>query len=77
MDQDHLMVLELMWLDSHANAFASTRMLSWGVWGREALFLDFWVTLHSGICMKTSHKKTKAVGSLCTEATIVAMQFAE
>jgi hypothetical protein len=35
------------------------------------------MTFHSGICVKTSCKKIKATGSLCAEATIVVMQFAE
>jgi hypothetical protein len=41
------------------------------------LFLDFWMTFHSGVCVKTSHKKTKAAGSLCAEATTIVVQFAE
>jgi hypothetical protein len=45
--------------------------------GRPGLFLDFWMTFHSGICMKTSYKKIKAIGSLCTEAKIFDIQFTE
>jgi hypothetical protein len=41
------------------------------------LFLDFWMTFQSGICVKTSCEKMKAAGSLCAEATIIVTQFAE
>jgi hypothetical protein len=41
------------------------------------LFLDFWMMFHSGVCAKTSRKKTKATGSLRTEAKAADMQLAE